>query len=29
MQEIPDSAKATVWAINKELRLKPKTAKAS
>jgi hypothetical protein len=29
MQEIPESVKATVAAINKELRLKPKTAEAS
>ena len=29
MQEIPESVKATVGAINKELRLKPKMAKAS
>lgn len=29
MQEIPESVKATVAAINQELRLKPKTAEAS
>jgi len=29
MQEIPDSVKATVGAINKELRLKPQAAEAS
>jgi hypothetical protein len=29
MQEIPDSVKATVEAINKELRLKPQAAEAS
>lgn len=29
MQEIPESVKATVAAINKELRLKPQTAEAS
>jgi integrase len=29
MQEIPESVKATVGAINKELRLKPETAEAS
>src|SRR2546425_45500 len=29
MQEIPESVKATVGAINKELRLKPQTAEAS
>jgi integrase len=29
MQEIPESVKATVQAINKELRLKPQTAEAS
>jgi len=28
MQEIPESVKATVAAINRELRLKPKTAEA-
>ena len=29
MQEIPDSVKATVAAINQELRRKPQTAEAS
>jgi hypothetical protein len=29
MQEIPESVKATVEAINRELRLKPQTAEAS
>ena len=29
MQEIPESVKVTVAAINKELRLKPQTAEAS
>jgi integrase len=29
MQEIPESVKATVGAINKELRLKPQAAEAS
>ena len=29
MQEIPESVKATVEAINKELRLRPQAAKAS
>jgi hypothetical protein len=29
MQEIPQSVKATVEAINKELRVRPRTAEAS